>query len=281
MVLMLITGCPEMASYAYSSGVECIFVDLEIEGKIERQGGLNTVISGHDPASVGVVREAVPDAELLVRLNPASERSRSEINEAIHAGANTLMLPMFTNMDEIAYVAECIDGRARLIPLVETPAAMIRIDQIASHPGVDEVYIGLNDMHLAMQLDFMFELLAEGLVDFMTERIRKHGKPFGFGGLATLDAGLVPGIRVLGEHARLGSSRVILSRDFHRSSTTIEELRTRIDLPAEVQRVRSALQELNLRDSNEVEANRVDVIRMVREAAQARGRARRGVEAHA
>jgi hypothetical protein len=45
---------------------------------------------------------------------------------------------------------------------------------------------------------------------------RAQGLRFGFGGIAQLDEGLLPGRAVLGEHLRLGSEAVILSRTFHR-----------------------------------------------------------------
>ena len=44
---------------------------------------------------------------------------------------------------------------------------------------------------------------------------RARGLRFGFGGIARLDDGLLPGRDVLAEHLRLGSGSVILSRTFH------------------------------------------------------------------
>ena len=98
--------------------------------------------------------------------------------------------------------------------LVETPEAALLIDEILELPGIDMVHLGLNDLHLALGMKFMFELLADGTVDRLTTKIKAKGIPFGFGGLATLTGGVMPGSMVLKEHYRLGSSMVIVSRSF-------------------------------------------------------------------
>jgi hypothetical protein len=91
---------------------------------------------------------------------------------------------------------------------VENASEILQVD------GIDEIYIGLNDMSLSYGYKFMFELLANGTVDRLAEQFRKKDLPFGFGGIASLTGGLLPGSYVLKEHYRLGSSRVILSRSF-------------------------------------------------------------------
>src|SRR5690606_24503027 len=80
-----------------------------------------------------------------------------------------------------------------------------------------ELYIGLNDLHLDLNMRFIFEPLANGLVDEAAALVAAAGQiSFGFGGVARMNEGLVPGRLVLSEHIRLGSSTVILSRTFHR-----------------------------------------------------------------
>ena len=76
------------------------------------------------------------------------------------------------------------------------------------------IHIGLNDLHLSLGMKFMFQLLTDGIVESLADKIKAKGIPFGFGGLARLDAGAVPGKCVLKEHYRLGSSMVIVSRTF-------------------------------------------------------------------
>jgi len=275
MKCLLITADPEVAAYAAASGVDRIFIDLEILGKVERQGGLNTVISCHKIDQIPAVREAIGDrAELLVRINPVGEHTADEVECVIEMGADIIMVPMVRHADEMARVSRCIKGRCGLVPLVETPAAMTRIRSIASVDGVTEVYIGLNDMHLAMGLSFMFELLSGGLVDHMVEKIRDLNKPFGFGGLAGLASGTVPGAAVLAEHVRLGSTRAILSRAFHGCSITLEDFQTRVDLPREVEQIQRLEQQLRQRTAKEAEDDRIKTWRLIDQVASEKRTAR-------
>jgi len=69
--------------------------------KFERQGRLDTVQSQHSYEDLLDVRNAAPDAELMVQLNPFYEGTSSEVEKAIQAGADLLMLPMFHTLDEV------------------------------------------------------------------------------------------------------------------------------------------------------------------------------------
>ncbi len=85
---------------------------------------------------------------------------------------------------------------------------------MAELDDVYELYVGLNDLHMALNLDFMFQPLADGMVDVVAHDATESGKRFGFGGVARVGTGMVPGEMVLSEHIRLNSSTVILSRAF-------------------------------------------------------------------
>ena len=85
------------------------------------------------------------------------------------------------------------------------------------------IHIGLNDLHLAMDMKFMFQLLANGMVDLLASKIKARGIPFGFGGIANLHGGALPGSYVLKEHYRLGSSMVILGRSFCNTNVIIDK----------------------------------------------------------
>lgn len=218
--LMYITNRPEVASIAEEAGVDRIFVDMEYIGKNLRQGGMDTVQSHHTPEDVKNIRQVLRKAELLVRCNPIHEQttaycsSAEEIDQVIESGADVIMLPYFKTPGEVEKFVRLVDGRAKTFPLVETREAAECIDDILQVDGIDEIYIGLNDMSLAYGYKFMFQLLANGTVDHLTEKFRNKGLAFGFGGIASLTGGMLPGSYVLKEHYRLGSSRVILSRSF-------------------------------------------------------------------
>lgn len=63
-------------------------------------------------------------------------------------------------------------------------------------------------------MKFMFELLADGTVEKLCNKVRNKGIPYGFGGIAQLGQGMLPAEHVIAEHYRLGSSMAILSRSF-------------------------------------------------------------------
>ena len=218
--LMYITNSKEIALIVEKAGVDRIFVDMEYIGKADRQGGMDTVQSHHTVEDVKALRGVIKSAELLVRVNPihaATEgycSSEEEINNVIACGADIVMLPYFKTAKEVSEFISYVGGRARTMLLVETPEAVEHIDEILELDGVDEVFIGLNDLSLGYGKKFMFELLSDGTVDALVEKFREKGISYGFGGLASLNGGLVPGSMVLKEHYRLGSSCVILSRSF-------------------------------------------------------------------
>lgn len=212
--LMYITNNPEVARLAESCGVDRIFVDLEMLGKEARQGHLDTVISKHSMEDVSAIRGAIAQSNLLVRVDPINPDSQRQIDEVIARGADIIMLPMFTTADEVHSFVQMVNGRTRTCLLIETPQAMVRIDDILSVPGIDEVHIGLNDLHLGLKLDFMFELLSSGIVEYICKRIRAHGIPYGFGGIARIGYGMLPAEKIICEHYRLQSGMAILSRSF-------------------------------------------------------------------
>lgn len=218
--LMYITNRPEIAQIAETAGVDRIFVDMEYIGKTERQGGMDTVQSHHTVEDVARIRGAIDKAELMVRCNPihraTSEYSSSaeEIDGIVKNGADIIMLPYFKSATEVKTFIDLVGGRARALPLVETPEAVESIDEILDLPGVDEIYIGLNDLSLGYHKKFMFELLADGTVEKLCFKFRQKGIPYGFGGIASVGKGLLPAEKIIREHYRLGSTSAILSRSF-------------------------------------------------------------------
>ncbi|XZE55160.1 aldolase/citrate lyase family protein [Planctomycetaceae bacterium SH139] len=264
---MLITNVPHVARCGVREGVDRVFVDLEIHEKVARQGHLNTVISRHTLADVRAVRQAVPDAELLVRVNPLYAKSDLEIDTVLDAGADLLMLPMFHSAATVAEFSALVAGRAGIIPLVETPQAARQIEQVAAVDGLSEIFIGLNDLHLGLGKRFMFELLADGTVERLGQAIKAGGLPFGFGGIARVGEGLLPAELVLGEHLRLGSQSVILSRTFfHDSSRTAADG----DFAGAIAAVRKTLQQLAQRSPQDIRENQSRVATITANIAQSR-----------
>ena len=264
--LMYITNRPEIAQIAESAGVDWIFIDMEFIGKDARQGGLDTVQNHHTAEDIRNIKQAVSSAKLLVRINPIHEEhpyyqsSKDEIDEAIAAGADILMLPFFHTVEEVLTFIRLVDGRVKTCLLLETPEAAALLDEILEVPSIDMIHIGLNDMHLALGMNFMFELLANGKVDEWMQKIKSKGIMCGFGGIAGLNTGLLPGAKVLKEHCRLGSEMVIVSRAFCNTDIITELDEVKRVFESGIKELRALEAECAEKDADYFMQNRKEVV---------------------
>ena len=212
--LLQVTNDPAVARRCDTLDGVRVFLDLESNGKAERQAGRNTFISTHSMSDVAPVKAQLSRAKLMVRVNPLHDGTAGELDAVLAQGADLVMLPMFRTAAELAAFSRLVAGRAPIVPLLETADALACVDEWITTPGLFEVFVGLNDLHMSLGCRFMFEPLAQGHVDRVASAARRQGLRFGFGGIARLDEGLLPGRDVLAEHLRLGSQAVILSRTF-------------------------------------------------------------------
>ena len=242
--LMILADEPQSAVAAQTAGIDRIFYDLEYIGKAARQAGRNAVLSHNDIDLIPELRKVITTSQLLVRTNPIHAYSKEEVGKAIGYGADILMLPMVMDQHDVEQYVSLVGGKAKVCIMIETAAAMVRLDKILAVPGVDEIFVGLNDLHISMGLTFMFELLSGGLVEYIADKCNKAGVPFGFGGIARIGEGDLPSDYILGEHVRLGSSSVILSRTF-KGIAGVDTNARPIDLKEEVEKVRQRVIEID------------------------------------
>ncbi|MBC7377634.1 MAG: aldolase [Burkholderiaceae bacterium] len=264
--LLQITNDPAFARRCDALPGMRLFVDLERLGKAERQAGRNTFISAHQLDDVARIRDVLTQTPLMVRVNPLHEGTGAEVDAVLAAGADLLMLPMFASAAELGEFSAIVAGRKPIVPLLETAKALASLDEWIATPGLAEVFVGLNDLHLSLGCSFMFEPLARGLVDRVATAAKARHLRFGFGGIARLDEGLLPGRDVLAEHLRLGSGAVILSRTFHHgdSAGSFED---------QVQALREAERQLVTRDAQQVEADRLRIHGVIQAIAMRMGQA--------
>jgi hypothetical protein len=266
--LMLITNDRKAAIAAEAVGIDRIFVDLELKGKQERQGHLDTHITDHHIEDISVIKDTLGKSKLLVRINPFNEGTRKEVDECIHRGADIVMLPMFKTIYEVEKFVSYVNGRAKVNLLLETSQALVRIDQILKIDGIDEIHIGLNDLHLSLGLDFMFELLSEGIVEYLSGLINKRGIKFGFGGIARIGYGDLPSELIIGEHYRLGSKMAILSRAFRNSFGMNDQFQ--LNIGAEIKKIRDVESKFKNWTAEDFRANKLIVQNKVRNIVRGR-----------
>jgi 2-keto-3-deoxy-L-rhamnonate aldolase RhmA len=271
MQFFMIVNDAEIARFVAAQGVDRLFVDLEWMGKDKRQKGLDTWKSRQTPADVSRLREAVPEAHLLVRVNPPHEGTAAEVDDAVARGADSIMLPMIQTLAEVDHFVDCVAGRAEALPLIETKASLDLIPAMLERVALTRIHIGLNDLHLDMKLSFMFQPIADGILEEACAAMRTAGVVFGIGGVARAGEGIVSPEYLLGEHVRLGSDAAILSRTFHRGAQTIRELQGVMDFAAEVSALRAIHSGFKAANVDALERNRVltrdrvnDVVHLIR-----------------
>lgn len=236
-VLTLFTNDPELARRADLAGIDRIGLDLEKIGKSGRQDARRCWISDHEEHEIHAVRRSLSRSRLFARTNPIHPGSGAEIARLIDAGVGVLMLPMFTTVAEAARFIELVDRRATVSLLLETAAAAARVDDLVALEGVDEIHVGLNDLHLSLGLGSHFELLTSSLMDGLSRAVRDAGIPFGFGGVGRFgdDNLAIPADLLYAQFARLGADRALVSRVF------VSPDYRKLDLPAEVAQLRARL----------------------------------------
>ena len=259
----IILNSPELAIYCISNGVDRIFLDLERIGKIKRQGHLNTWITDHKKTDIIKLKNCLPKGKLIVRLNPWNSKSISEIEFAIKNGADFLMLPMIKNYDQISSFSSAVSNQIPIIPLIETRESLDLIPKIIKLEGVKELYIGLNDLRLSLGYKFIFEPLINNLLDKPAEILNTEKIPWGFGGIARIGQGLIPAELIIGEHVRLGSKRLILSRTFHGNAKNLNDFLKNINLKHEIKKIQKVEEIWKNSNPKDLEINRNNIIKAV------------------
>jgi hypothetical protein len=261
MEYIFIHNKPDIVKHVVECGIQVVMIDLEKNGKIERQGHKDTLISNHQISDIKLLKSLNLNCNLMVRTNPYNLNSKQEIDEIISNGADTIMLPMFDSIEQVNKISQYINGRVKLNLLFETPKSLILVDRIISECQFDEAHIGLNDLSIAFGIPFMFELLSSGLVEFVSNKFVDAGIKFGFGGIGTLEkGGLLDPALILSEHVRLKSSRVIISRSFHKNAQSIEELNNKMNFKTEFDRLNVKIEEYLNYNKEKLEKNRLNLI---------------------
>jgi HpcH/HpaI aldolase/citrate lyase family len=230
-VLTAITKDQGLAARADAAGVDRVGIDIERQNKSARQGHLPQArLSNHRLADLANLAPVLRRAALFARLNPLHDGSADEVATALAGGAGVLMLPFFTTVAEVERFVLLVDGRARIVLLLETAAALVRLHDILAVAGIDEVMVGLNDLHLSTGIANPFELVASDVMTLVSQQVRGRGLGFGFGGVARAgdDTLPVPADLVLAQHARLRSSAAWLSRSFFAGLPETDDLGSEI-----------------------------------------------------
>jgi hypothetical protein len=205
---------PAVVNEAVLAGVDGVVVDWERRGKEERQAGADTQIGTDSLQDLIRVRRSTK-ASILCRIDACGPTTAHEVEDAIGAGADEILLPMVRSLEEVESLLERVRGRCGLGILVETLSAVRLAEDLGRLP-LSRVYVGLNDLAIERRSPSIFEAVVDGTVEHLR---RCFEVPFGFGGLTLPEGGSpVPCRLLIGEMARLGCDFSFLRRSFHRDT---------------------------------------------------------------
>jgi hypothetical protein len=210
--LMLFSTDPDWIALNVSAGVSAIVVDWERNGKFERQAGADTQIGTDTIEDLTRVRDAT-SACIICRINSFGEHTPAEIENAVSAGADEILLPMVTEAEQVERTIDLARDRCGVGVLIETEEAIGNADAIGKLP-ITRAYVGLNDLSIARGTPSIFNALVDGTVS----DLRPHfPMPFGFGGLTLPERGEpVPCRLLMSIMAGNDASFSFLRRSYHR-----------------------------------------------------------------
>lgn len=234
--LFLFSTDPDLIRPVVAGGVAGVVVDWEHIGKAERQAGFDTQINHDTLEDLRRVR-ACTAARVLCRINAFGPWTREEIEAAVQAGADEILLPMVRSVEEVERVLEWIRGRGGLGILIETREAVNLCERLTRLP-LTRVYLGLHDLAIERRTPNPFRAISDGIV----ERVRSAFQiPFGFAGLTLPDRGFpIPCRLLIAEMARLGCSFSFLRRSFLRDIVGRDP---RVEVPRILEALREAFQQ--------------------------------------
>jgi len=229
-----------------AGGAAGAVIDWERRGKARRQLGEDTQINHDTPRDLRTVRSATA-ASVICRINPVGRWSAAEVERAVGAGADEVLVPMLRRPEELAHVVDLVGGRCGVAAMIETQDAVDAVDALVDRP-LSRVYVGLNDLRIDRAARVgrpagLFAPMVDGTVEQVRDRVAAAGHRFGVAGLTRPDAGHpIPSALLMAEMDRMGVDFTFLRRSFH--ADTADR-----DPAAEIARIHTALALAGTRDA--------------------------------
>ena len=207
-------------------------VDQETIGKSSRQPSFCR-IGSPAPTLFSELRSLIKNNLLGLRINSAENLSISEIHYINSSAPDFIILPMIKNLSSLEYVRQCLNDSIQIIPLIETCSSLIDLYRILKLPYIHRVHLGLNDLSIELDLDFMFDFLSSPAFSFYTELCCRYNISFGFGGVSAPlsdSSALLHPSEIIRHHVAVNSDCTIISRNLeklnpHALSDNIYEIR--------------------------------------------------------
>lgn len=207
------------------ASVSQIMVDTEIIGKVDRQFGKKTVINNHQIEDVILLKENL-NVPIICRINPYNQNTNDEIKRALNAKADCIMIPMITNMEHFKKMVDLIEGKAQVIPLIETPYSFFKLDEILNFSDFKQIHFGLNDLFIALGMRNLFEILLSNTFKAGVDFAKNKVDVLGVGGVGFPNENQKVNPLLIFNHLnQLGANSVILSRSFFEQGYEVNNIK--------------------------------------------------------
>lgn len=140
-MLYVPANVPRFVAKAPSAGADAVLLDLEDSVPADRKADARAALAETVPAARS------GGADVLVRVNRPLRLAVPDIEAAVAAGADGILLTKTMGADHVALAAELLDGTAmRIVAMAETAAAIAKLDEIARAPRVAGLLVGAEDL---------------------------------------------------------------------------------------------------------------------------------------
>lgn len=150
---------PAFLAKAAGSGADAVILDLEDSVPVDQRAAARGLLS----SAVASLRTAAPSIHVVVRVN-AGDPLESDVDAAVEAGADAVLLPMTESVEQVRRVEELIgraetrvgaeQGRTQLQLLVETSRGLLDVATFAAAgERVVALMLGIEDLSTELEID--------------------------------------------------------------------------------------------------------------------------------
>lgn len=140
-MLYVPANVPRFVEKSATSGADAILLDLEDSVPADRKAEARAALA----TAIPIARAG--GADVLVRVNRPIAQAVGDIEAAVAAGADGILLTKVLGPDHVQLAAELLTGDMCILPMIETAVALQRMAEIArASPRIAGLLVGAEDL---------------------------------------------------------------------------------------------------------------------------------------